>query len=95
MADRRNYSRRDALLRRIGGEFTEMPCLRLTGPQARRLFDLRADICERILAALAAEGLLICDGNGRYRLNDARHWPPHCPLPVGPYEQRLAYHASL
>jgi len=75
MADRRNHSQRDALLQRVGGEFTEMPCLRLTAPQAQRLFDLRADVCARILAAFVHDGLLTCDPDGRYRLNDNRPWP--------------------
>ena len=41
--DRRNHASREALLIRVRGEFTEMPCLRLTRGQAQRLFDLWRD----------------------------------------------------
>jgi hypothetical protein len=40
------------LLRRIQGEFLEMPGLRLTARQAQRLWDLDDVICESLLAAL-------------------------------------------
>ena len=73
-SDRRNHSVRDELFRRVYGEFQEMPCLRLTSVQARRLFGLRADVCERILTALVVHGLLACEDQ-RYRFNDARTWP--------------------
>ena len=45
--ERRNLAERDALPRRVWEEFVEMPCLRLTEAQARRLFALRADVCQR------------------------------------------------
>ena len=51
-----------------------MPCMRLTAGQARRLFGLRSDVCQRILTALVRQGSLSCDGE-RYRFNDARGWP--------------------
>ncbi len=44
-ADRRAQPGRDLLLARVRGEFSEMPCLSLTIPQAMRLFGLREDIC--------------------------------------------------
>src|SRR5687767_12635326 len=50
--ERRIQSSRDALVRRVYGEFYEMPCLRLTPGQAQRLFDLRPDVCQRILTSL-------------------------------------------
>jgi hypothetical protein len=70
--DRRNQRSRDALVTRVVAEFQEMPCLRLTGPQAQRLFDLRADVCQRLLGALLREGTLTCDSEQRYRLNDSK-----------------------
>ena len=79
--ERRDQGSRDALLTRIVAEFQEMPCLRLTGGQARRLFDLRSDVCQRILATLQHEGTLTCDGEQRYRLNEARISPG---APIGP-----------
>jgi hypothetical protein len=72
--DRRHRAERDALAARVYGEFSEMPCLRLTNAQARRLFGLRSDACQRILADLAARGSLIFEA-GQYRLNDSRASP--------------------
>ena len=72
--DRRNHSARDELFTRVYGEFHEMPCLRLTSAQARRLFGLRADVGERILTRLVEYGWLTCEDQ-RYRFNDAREWP--------------------
>ena len=72
--DRRNHASREALLMRVRGEFTEMPCLRLTRGQAQRLFDLRPDICERVLATLVRDQTLICGTDGRYRVTDVHLW---------------------
>ena len=49
----------DTLAARIRGEYQEMPGLRLTLPQACRLWQLDRVMCETILAALVAEGFLI------------------------------------
>ena len=64
--DRRSQHTRDLLLARVRGEFTEMPCLSLTVPQAMRLFDLREDICRRLLALLVADGALSKRDDERY-----------------------------
>src|ERR1041384_3440109 len=42
----------DEVLRRVQGEFLEMPGLRLTGAQARRLWGLDAGVCEALLGLL-------------------------------------------
>jgi DNA-binding IclR family transcriptional regulator len=47
-----------------------MPCLHLTRPQAQRLFGLPADVCERILTTLQADGMLIRGSDDRYRLRE-------------------------
>lgn len=73
--ERRDDYSRQALVRRVVGEFQEMPCLRLSAPQAQRLFGLRADICMRVLAGLVAGGTLSHDALGRYHLNDSSSWP--------------------
>src|SRR5262245_53679248 len=73
--DRRRPLTREALVERISGEFHEMPCLRLTPSQAQRLFGLRADVCQRVLSALVADGTLTRDIDERYRLNDCSRWP--------------------
>lgn len=46
------------LLARIRGEFREMPGLRLTLAQARRLWHLDLHQCEDLLTHLVAEGFL-------------------------------------
>jgi len=68
--ERRDVSARDALLRRVWMEFVEMPCLSLTGAQARRLFGLRADVCQRVLQGLVDADALTLGDDGRYRLRD-------------------------
>jgi hypothetical protein len=69
--DRRDNASREGLVQRIYGEFKEMPCLRLTDAQARRLFGLSPEICERVFAGLVREGLLVRGHDRRYRLNTA------------------------
>jgi hypothetical protein len=48
----------DALLQRVCGEFLEMPGLRLTCQQARRLWDLDEPTCQEILDFLVGAGFL-------------------------------------
>src|SRR5262245_31496882 len=79
--ERRHQPSRDALVTRVVGEFQEMLCLRLTAGQAQRLFDLRSDVCQRLLGTLITEGTLTCDSEQRYRLNDTRISPG---APIGP-----------
>lgn len=71
--ERRDHARRAQLVARVRAEYDEMPCLRLTVPQAQRLFGLRADVCVRVLTALTAECLLCLGSDGRYsaRANSA------------------------
>jgi len=42
----------DEVVQRIQGEFIEMPGLRLTAPQAQRLWGLDRDVCDALLGAL-------------------------------------------
>ena len=72
--DRRDHGSRTQLLGRVRSAFDEMPCLRLTGGQAQRLFGLRTDVCERILDALIADRTLCRDADGRYRRLDDNVW---------------------
>ena len=64
--DRRAQPARDLLLARVRGEFSEMPCLSLTIPQAVRLFGLREDICRRVLGTLVTDGVLWKRHDERY-----------------------------
>ena len=50
---------------RIQAEFREMPGLRLTVPQASRLFNIEPIRCERILGALVRAGHLATDGKAQ------------------------------
>jgi hypothetical protein len=80
--DRRNHVSREALLQRVRGEFTEMPCLRLTRGQAQRLFGLRPHICERVLATLVRDHTLTCGPDGRFGITDLHLWRERStPLP--------------
>jgi hypothetical protein len=53
-----------ALVQRARGEFLEMPGLRLTIPQATRLWGLDADSCSRIIDALVGASFLRWSADG-------------------------------
>ena len=52
-----------AVLRRIRAEFAEMPGLKLTVPQASRLFQLEMVRCHQVLTFLVDTGQLVLRGN--------------------------------
>lgn len=54
------------LLARIRGEFGEMPGLRLTFPQACRLWHLDPSHCRAVIERLVAEGFVHETANGAY-----------------------------
>ncbi len=54
------------ILQRIRGEYLEMPGLRLTTEQARRLWSLDLDTCESLLEELVEAKFLRRSGDGRY-----------------------------
>lgn len=61
----------EQLLRRIWGEFSEMPGLRLTQAQARRLWGLDEETCTRILDLLVETKFLCRTGlHGYQRLTE-------------------------
>ena len=51
---------------RVRGEFLEMPGLRLTFEQARRLWRLDEDACEAVLDALVDAGFLARTRDGAF-----------------------------
>ena len=53
-----------AAVERIRGEFLEMPGLRLTVPQASRLWGLDASSCEAVLAVLVRSSFLRWTASG-------------------------------
>ena len=67
--DRRNLASRLELLRRVEIEYREMPGLRLTLPQAQRLFGLRDDVCVRVLSSLIDQAFLRRNASGAYFRN--------------------------
>ena len=60
------------LCTRIQAEFREMPGLRLTLPQASRLFNIEPDRCLQILWTLVRAGHLATDGKAFVSARDAR-----------------------
>lgn len=56
----------DDLLRRVQAEFLEMPGLRLTRAQARRLWALDDTLCETVLAALVDARFLVESRNASF-----------------------------
>ena len=64
------------VLQRIQGEFLEMPGLRLTAPQAQRLWGLERDTCDALLRALVDAKFLAQTRDGAFvRLDGARPAP--------------------
>jgi len=53
-------------LRRIRGEYLEMPGLRLTRPQAQRLWGLDEQTCVKLLEQLVDLKFLVVGANGNY-----------------------------
>jgi hypothetical protein len=56
----------DEVLRRVQGEFLEMPGLRLTTPQARRLWGLDPASCDALLGALVDANFLFRTRDGAF-----------------------------
>jgi hypothetical protein len=58
--------RTEEALRRVQIEFLEMPGLRLTAPQARRLWNLDPTMCEALLSALVDAKFLLRTREGSF-----------------------------
>jgi hypothetical protein len=56
----------DELVRRVRGEYLEMPGLALTLGQAQRMWNLRRGECERLLGDLVNAGFLACTPLGMF-----------------------------
>ncbi len=56
----------DDIIRRVQGEFLEMPGLRLTEPQARRLWALEPSLCSAVLTELVDDGFLLRTREGAF-----------------------------
>jgi hypothetical protein len=69
----------DDVFRRVQGEFLEMPGLRLTEPQARRLWGLDAASCDALLGALVDAKFLFRTRDGAFMRVDSAA-PVRAPL---------------
>jgi hypothetical protein len=63
---RTGCSAADALMRRVRGEYWEMPGMKLTMPQAQRLWALDAATCQSLLLSLVENGFLARTHDGAY-----------------------------
>lgn len=63
----------EELCRRIQGEFLEMPGLRLTQPQACRLWGLDRELCVQLLALLVDAKFLMRTRDGNFVQLDRTH----------------------
>ena len=57
---------REDIINRVRGEFLEMPGLRLTEPQARRLWALEPSLCTAVLTELVENGFLLRTREGAF-----------------------------
>jgi len=60
----------DDVLRRVQGEYLEMPGLRLTLPQAQRLWGLDRTACDTLLGALVDAKFLFRTRDGAFVRSD-------------------------
>jgi hypothetical protein len=60
----------DDVLRRVQGEYTEMPGLRLTPAQAQRLWGLDRTACDTLLGALVDSKFLFRTRDGAFVRTD-------------------------
>jgi hypothetical protein len=65
-ATERRLGRLAPLVRRIEGEYHEMPGLKLTEAQAQRLWDLDSDTCHIVLVTLVRRRFLRRTATGMY-----------------------------
>jgi hypothetical protein len=56
----------DEMLARVRAEFLEMPGMRLTAPQARRLWGLEPALCEALLGSLVDANFLFRTRDGAF-----------------------------
>ena len=54
------------IARLIEAEFREMPGMRLTDAQVRRLWNLSSEVCQMVLDQMCRAGQLMRDETGRY-----------------------------
>ena len=66
----------DTMLKRIRGEYLEMPGLRLTTAQAQRLCGVERTLCQQVLGTLVETGFLCVKNDGTHaRVTDGADSP--------------------
>ena len=70
------------VLQRVQGEFLEMPGLRLSEPQARRLWGLDAEQCRAMLGALVDAKFLLRTRDGAFVRADHALVRPRARIPA-------------
>jgi hypothetical protein len=71
--ERRDFARRDAIVRRIVAEFHDMPGLVLTLKQASRFLGVDEAACARILTSLTEAGVLRRSATEYYSRRESGH----------------------
>jgi DNA-binding IclR family transcriptional regulator len=66
MGNNIGYDSIDDLIRRVRGEYLEMPGMRLTSSQASRLWGLDSPTCQNLLDTLVEARFLTRGRDGRY-----------------------------
>jgi hypothetical protein len=66
----RSTHKADSVLRRVQGEYNEMPGLRLTPAQAQRLWGLDREACTALLGALVEANFLARTRDGAFVRSD-------------------------
>ena len=61
-----NILEHEEIITRIAVDYIEMPDLKLTARQARRLWNVPAEACDRALAALVERGFLVQTRSGMF-----------------------------
>jgi hypothetical protein len=82
--NRESFCASEDVMRRVRGEFLEMPGMRLTEAQARRLWNLDAASCQALLTALVDSKFLFQTPEGAFmRIEQGRPAQP----PVRPHSR--------
>jgi hypothetical protein len=71
--ERRDFARRDAIVRRIVAEFHDMPGLVLSSKQAARFLGVDQSACARILTSLTEAGVLRRSATEYYSRRESGH----------------------
>jgi len=80
----------DDVLQRIQGEFLEMPGLRLTAPQAQRLWGLEREVCNALLGALVDAKFLLQTRDGAFVRNEGARPTRFASVTAGSHTRAVA-----